>query len=59
VNTLLAPAARPVADQSANFWARLFTDSSMQSLGDLEKLLAGCEIIAALDDLDLLTARPE
>ena len=35
---------------------QLLTDHSLDGLADLEKILAGCEIIAALDDLDLLPA---
>jgi hypothetical protein len=40
----------------ANFWQRILADNSLQDCADLEKILAGCEIIAALDDLDLLEA---
>ncbi len=39
-----------------NFWQRLVNDGALENCADLEKLLAGCEIIAALDDLDLLAA---
>jgi len=41
---------------SPSFWQQLIADESLQLCGDLEKLVAGCEIIIALDDLDLLTA---
>ena len=45
------------ADQSGlNFWQRIFNDGALESCDSLEKLLAGCEIIAAVDDLDLLAA---
>ena len=45
------------ADQSGlNFWQRIFNDGALESCDPLEKLLAGCEIIAAVDDLDLLAA---
>ena len=37
-----------------NFWERILNDDQLRGCGDLEKLLAGCEIIAALDGIDLL-----
>ena len=43
-------------NSSASFWQRILSDGSLQNCEDLEKLLAGCEIIAAVDDLDLLAA---
>ncbi len=39
------------------FWEQLLTDHSLDGLADLEKILAGCEIIVALDELDLLPTR--
>ena len=39
-----------------NFWQRIVNDGALEDCGALEKLLAGCEIIAAVDDLDLLAA---
>lgn len=39
-----------------HFWLRFINDGAVQDCGDLEKLVAGCELIAALDDLDLLAA---
>jgi hypothetical protein len=39
-----------------NFWQRILNDAALESCDALEKLLAGCEIIAAVDDLDLLAA---
>ena len=38
------------------FWERILQDEQLDGCNDLEKLLAGCEIIAALDGLDLLRA---
>lgn len=38
------------------FWQRILNDGELQNCADLEKLLAGCEFIAALDDLELLAA---
>ena len=41
---------------AAAFWQRIFNDGALQNCGDLEKLVAGCEFIAALDDVELLAA---
>jgi hypothetical protein len=41
---------------SSNFWSDLLNNEELQHFGDLEKLLVGCEIIAALDAVDLLAA---
>ena len=38
------------------FWERLVNDDQLNGCPPLEKLLAGCEIIAALDRVDLLLA---
>ena len=43
------PKANP---QHANFWLRLVNDKALQDCNDLEKLLGGCEIIAALDAVE-------
>ena len=47
----------PVRQKHPGFWEQLLCDHSLDGLTDLEKLVAGCEIIAALDELDLLAAR--
>jgi hypothetical protein len=47
----------PVREKQPGFWEQLLVDPSFDGLTDLEKLVAGCEIIVALDDLDLLAAR--
>lgn len=39
-----------------NFWSRLLTDEELGDCDDLQKLLAGCEIIAAVDAVELLAA---
>jgi hypothetical protein len=39
-----------------NFWFRILTDKELGDCDDLQKLLVGCEIIAALDAVDLLAA---
>lgn len=49
------PAATSIAPKLASdFWVRLLQDESMTALSDLERLVTGCEIIAAFDDLELL-----
>ena len=39
-----------------NFWFRILTDEELGDCDNLQKLLVGCEIIAALDAVDLLAA---
>ena len=39
-----------------NFWERILSDEQLRNCNNLEKLLAGCEIIAVLDGADLLAA---
>lgn len=39
-----------------DFWFRILTDEELGDCDDLQKLLAGCEIIAALDAVDLFAA---
>lgn len=41
---------------SGDFWLRLLNDEQLSACDDLEKLVIGCEIIAALDMVDLLAA---
>ena len=41
---------------SSDFWLRLLNDRQLSDCDDLEKLVIGCEIIAALDMVDLLAA---
>ena len=45
--------ARPI---SSDFWVRILEDESLSDCNDLQKLVAGCEIIAALDAVELLAA---
>jgi hypothetical protein len=40
----------------SDFWLRLVNDAQLRDCDDLEKLVIGCEIIAALDAVDLLAA---
>ena len=46
----------PALVLSPNFWERILKDDALSGCGDMEKLLVGCEIIAALDGVDLLAA---
>jgi hypothetical protein len=39
-----------------DFWSRILNDEQLQNCDDLEKLVIGCEIIAALDAVELLVA---
>jgi hypothetical protein len=41
---------------SGDFWLRLLNDEQLSACDDLEKIVIGCEIIAALDMVDLLAA---
>jgi hypothetical protein len=38
------------------FWERVLSDEQLLGCANLEKILIGCEIIAALDTADLLAA---
>jgi hypothetical protein len=38
------------------FWERIINDEALNHCDSLEKLLAGCELIAAVDHVDLLLA---
>ena len=40
----------------ANFWERIIHDEQLSECSPLEKLLIGCELIATLDQVDLLQA---
>ncbi len=46
----------PASSKIVSFWQRLLEEEELRDCAPLEKLLAGCEIIAALDGLDLLAA---
>ena len=41
---------------ASDFWLRIVNDEQLRDCDDLEKLVIGCEIIAALDAVDLLAA---
>jgi hypothetical protein len=40
----------------SDFWPRILNDEQLCNCDNLQKLLVGCEIIAALDGVDLLAA---
>jgi hypothetical protein len=40
----------------SDFWLRIVNDEQLRDCNDLQKLVIGCEIIAALDAVDLLAA---
>jgi len=41
---------------ATDFWLRILRDEELRHCNNLQKLLVGCEIIAALDGVDLLAA---
>jgi hypothetical protein len=43
-------------DIPADFWKRILNDEQLCECSNLEKILAGCEMIAALDEMDELLA---
>ena len=55
---MLNPAIQETANpkNTGDFWLRLLNDQDLRDCDDLEKLVIGCEIIAALDTVDLLAA---
>jgi hypothetical protein len=42
--------------RAIDYWLCILGDEQLDHCENLEKLLIGCEIIAALDDVDLLAA---
>jgi hypothetical protein len=56
LNPALAIESRKRNSPADNFWLRIVTDESLRHCDDLQKLVIGCEIIAALDGVDLLAA---
>jgi hypothetical protein len=43
-------------DPAPDFWSHILNNEELQNSDNLEKLVVGCEIIAALDAVDLLAA---
>jgi hypothetical protein len=56
LNPALVIETRKRNSPADNFWFRIVTDESLRDCDDLQKLVIGCEIIAALDAVDLLAA---
>jgi hypothetical protein len=52
---VIEPKARQTSI-AADFWVRICRDEQLRDCDDLKKLLVGCELIAALDEADLLAA---
>ena len=59
-STMLIPASPIESSETkprrTDFWLRLLQDEELRDCDNLQKLLIGCEIIAALDGVDLLAA---
>jgi len=57
---VLIPATFIESDETkvcaSDFWIRILRDDQLRDCDNLQKLLIGCEIIAALDAVDLLAA---
>jgi hypothetical protein len=53
-STLLEPTETTLP--AADFWSRILRDEQLRYCDNLQKLLVGCEIIAALDSIELLAA---
>ena len=51
--THIEPSSRHIP---SNFWAEFLRNEQLAGCGNLEKLLAGCEVIAALDQIEELLA---
>jgi len=56
LNPTLVIESRKRNSPADNFWFRIVTAESLRDCDDLQKLVIGCEIIAALDCVDLLAA---
>jgi hypothetical protein len=48
--------SRETKIDGTEFWLRIVRDEELRHCDNLQKLLVGCEIIAALDGVDLLAA---
>ena len=56
IPTIVIEPKRRQTSIAAGFWVRIFRDEQLRDCDDLKKLLVGCELIAALDEADLLAA---
>jgi hypothetical protein len=48
--------SKTTSSLTENFWFRILRDEKLRACDNLEKLLVGCELIAAFDSADLLAA---
>lgn len=59
-SAMLIPASfiesNKIKPRRTDFWLRLLQDEDLRDCDNLQKLLVGCEIIVALDGVDLLAA---
>jgi hypothetical protein len=55
INPAVVDRTKPTA-VTEGFWLRLLNDDDLRDCNDLEKIVIGCEIIAALDAVELLAA---
>ena len=56
LNPALALDWRPANSLPSDFWAQILGDESLSDCDDLQKLVVGCEIIAALDAVEVVAA---
>ena len=42
--------------EQPNFWQSFLSDDALKNCSDLAKLVAGCELIAAFENVELLLA---
>lgn len=56
LNPAVVIESKATSSLTENFWFRILNDEKLRDCNDLEKLLVGCELIAALDSAELLAA---
>lgn len=56
LNPAVVIESKATSSLTENFWFRILRDEKLRDCNDLEKLLVGCELIAALDSAELLAA---
>jgi hypothetical protein len=55
INPAVVEPTKPT-ELTENFWLRLFNNEELRDCNALEKIVIGCELIAALDGVELLAA---
>ena len=55
INPAIVESAKPL-ELPEGFWLHLFNDEALRDCEDFEKIVIGCELIAALDTAQLLAA---